>query len=53
MQYATVRNNIYRVALTFNGPGDPTPTMREPETMQARIFVRKWNQRKEKDALKF
>lgn len=53
MQYATVRNNIYRVGLKFNGPGDPTPTMREPETMQARIFVRKWNLREEKDPLLF
>ncbi|MDE6638508.1 MAG: fimbria major subunit [Muribaculaceae bacterium] len=53
MQYATVRNNIYRVALKFNGPGDPEPTMREPETMQARIFVRKWNQRMENNALQF
>ncbi|MDE6422957.1 MAG: fimbria major subunit, partial [Muribaculaceae bacterium] len=39
MEYAIVRNNIYRVALSFSGPGDPTPTMREPDTMQARIFV--------------
>ncbi|MBD5420771.1 MAG: fimbria major subunit [Bacteroides sp.] len=43
MEYATVRNNIYRVSISFNGPGDPSPTMREPDTMQARIFVRKWN----------
>lgn len=53
MQYAIVRNNIYRVGLKFTGPGDPTPTMREPETMQARIFVRKWNLREEKDPLLF
>lgn len=53
MQYAIVRNNIYRVGLNFSGPGDPTPTMREPETMQARIFVRKWNLRKETNALEF
>lgn len=53
MQYATVRNNIYRVALKFNGPGDPTPTMREPDTMKARIFVRKWNRRTESEALQF
>ena len=43
MEYATVRNNIYRVSISFNGPGDPTPTLREPDTMQARIFVVKWN----------
>ncbi len=53
MEYAIVRNNIYRVALEFTGPGDPEPTMREPDTMQARIFVRKWNQRKENDPLQF
>ena len=53
MEYAIVRNNIYRVALSFSGPGDPTPTMREPDTMQARIFVRKWNQRVENKPLEF
>lgn len=53
MEYAIVRNNIYRVALSFSGPGDPTPTMREPDTMQARIFVRKWNLREEGEALEF
>lgn len=53
MEYAIVRNNIYRVALSFSGPGDPTPTMREPDTMQARIFVRKWNLREEGDPLEF
>ena len=53
MEYAIVRNNIYRVSVSFNGPGDPTPDMREPETMKARIFVRKWNKRAEKDPLDF
>ena len=53
MEYATVRNNIYRVSISFNGPGDPSPTMREPDTMQARIFVRKWNYRKENKPLEF
>lgn len=52
MEYATVRNNIYRVSVSFSGPGDPTPTMREPDTMKARIFVRKWNYRKE-DPIEF
>ncbi|MDE6742070.1 MAG: fimbria major subunit [Muribaculaceae bacterium] len=47
MEYATVRNNIYRVSVSFSGPGDPTPTMREPDTMKARIFVRKWNYKEE------
>lgn len=53
MEYATVRNNIYRVKVSFSGPGDPTPTMREPDTMQARIFVRKWNLRQEDKPLDF
>lgn len=53
MEYATVRNNIYRVALSFTGPGDPEPTMREPDTMRARIFVRKWNKRSEEKAFEF
>ncbi len=53
MEYATVRNNIYRVKVSFSGPGDPTPTMREPDTMQARIFVRKWNLRVEDNPLDF
>lgn len=53
MEYATVRNNIYRVSISFNGPGDPEPTMREPDTMQARIFVRKWNLRTEDKPLEF
>ena len=53
MEYATVRNNIYRVAVSFSGPGDPSPTMREPDTMQARIFVRKWNYRTEDKPLYF
>ncbi len=51
MEYATVRNNIYRAALEFSGPGDPEPTMREPDTMKARIFVRKWNYRKEDEII--
>lgn len=51
MEYATVRNNIYRVSVSFRGPGDPTPTMREPDTMKARIFVRKWNFREEDEII--
>lgn len=47
MEYATIRNNIYRIKVGFTGPGDLSPTMREPDTMQARIFVRKWNYREE------
>lgn len=53
MEYAMVRNNIYRVAVSFTGPGEPTPTMREPDTMQSRIFVRKWNKRSESIPLQF
>ena len=53
MEYATVRNNIYRVSISFNGPGDPEPTMRDPDTMQARIFVRKWNLRTDDKPLEF
>ncbi|MDE6682496.1 MAG: fimbria major subunit [Muribaculaceae bacterium] len=53
MEYAIVRNNIYRVAISFSGPGHPTPTMREPDTMTSRIFVRKWNKREEKNPLTF
>ncbi|MDE5872221.1 MAG: fimbria major subunit [Muribaculaceae bacterium] len=51
MEYATVRNNIYRVSVSFSGPGDPKPTMREPDTMKARIFVRKWNYRAESEII--
>ena len=51
MEYATVRNNIYRVSVDFSGPGDPEPTMREPDTMKARIFVRKWNYREEDEII--
>lgn len=53
MEYAIVRNNIYRVALTFSGVGNPTADLRAPDTMMARIFVRKWNLRKETQPLEF
>lgn len=53
MEYAIVRNNIYRVALTFSGTGEPQPELREPDTMKARIFVRKWNLRQETNPLEF
>lgn len=43
MEYATVRNNIYRVAIEFTGPGDPDPVLREPNSIKARIYTRKWN----------
>ena len=51
MEYATVRNNIYRVKVDFNGPGDPSPTMRAPDTMKARIYVRKGKYRPESDII--
>lgn len=53
MEFAIVRNNIYRVGMSFSGSGEPTPTLREPDTMMSRIFVRKWNQRKETTPLQF
>lgn len=43
MEYAIVRNNIYRVGVSFTGPGTPTPEVREPDNIISRIFVRKWN----------
>lgn len=43
MKYAVVRNNIYRVGVTFSGPGDPAPEVREPNHIKSYIFVRKWN----------
>lgn len=53
MEYAIVRNNIYRISLSFSGPGEPVPTLREPDTMMSRIFVRKWNLRKENNPMQF
>lgn len=43
MEYAIVRNHIYRVSVSFSGPGQPTPRVREPENVISRIFVRIWN----------
>lgn len=45
MEYAIVRNNIYRIGVTFSGPGNPEPSIAEPHHIQSRIFVRKWNLR--------
>lgn len=53
MQYAIVRNNIYRVAFEFTGPGEPEPTLREPYTMKSHIFVRPWNLREERNPMTF
>lgn len=46
MEYAIVRNNIYRVAVAFTGPGDPTPQVDDipSGTLDCRIYVRKWNE---------
>lgn len=45
MEYAIVRNNIYRIKVTFSGLGNPDPELREPHNVQSRVFVRKWNRR--------
>lgn len=51
MQYGIVRNNIYRVGVSFSGPGDSEPTMNGPVNMRPKIFVRKWNLRDEKEII--
>lgn len=43
MEFATVRNHIYRVALSFRGPGKPYIDLSEPEEHVAEIYVRRWN----------
>lgn len=43
MEYAIVRNNIYRISFTFHGPGSQNIIEREPEYINTRIFLRKWN----------
>lgn len=47
MEYAIVRNNIYSLSFEFRGPGTPAPLLRDPETIDLRIFVRKWNFRQQ------
>lgn len=49
MQYGVVRNNIYRVGVSFSGPGDSKLVLNGPINMRPRIFVRKWNVRKEEE----
>lgn len=51
MQYGIVRNNIYRVGVSFSGPGDDTPVLNGPVNMRPRIFVRKWNVREEDEII--
>lgn len=46
MQYATVRNHIYRMGFTFGGPGYVRPTLDEPYNVRAIIYARKWNFRR-------
>lgn len=47
MEYGIVRNNVYRIKFSFSGPGTPQPELDEPENLDVRIFVRKWNIREE------
>ena len=48
MEYGIVRNNIYRVGVEkVTGPGTALPEMKEPDHIYLRIFVRKWNLRKQ------
>ncbi|MCM1504117.1 MAG: Mfa1 family fimbria major subunit [Muribaculum sp.] len=47
MEYVIVRNNIYRVGVSFTGPGNDRPNLTEPETANSSIFVRKWNFRRQ------
>lgn len=45
MEYAIVRNNIYRIYVeSLTGPGSPNPDPEDPENMKAKIFVRKWRE---------
>lgn len=45
MEYAIVRNNIYRIGVSkVLGPGSPTPQAKEnPEDVNLHIYVRNWN----------
>ena len=46
MYYGIVRNNIYRVLLTFKGPGFNRPFESEkPTDVEWKIYTRDWNQR--------
>lgn len=46
MEFAIVRNSIYRLEVSFSGPGFntiPDETTIEPEGIKPYIFVKKWN----------
>lgn len=43
MEFGIVRNNIYRIGVSFTGPGSSNLTLREPWNVRFRIFVRKWH----------
>lgn len=46
MKYGIVRNHIYRVLLTFKGPGFNLPFDSDiPNDVEWKIFTRDWNQR--------
>ncbi len=47
MEYGIVRNNIYRIGVSFTGIGYSQPEIREPLNIRSRIFVRKWNFRRQ------
>lgn len=51
MEYGIVRNNIYRIGLSFTGPGTPTPELTNPLNIKSRIFVRRWNFRPQPEIL--
>ena len=44
LEFGIVRNNIYRIALSFTGPGTPEPVLRDPHNVRPRIYVRPWRQ---------
>lgn len=45
MEYAVVRNHVYRVGVRVTGPGMIEFNREEPTGIEWRIFVRKWNYR--------
>lgn len=47
MKYGIVRNNIYRLSFNFKGIGRPSPDISEPYNITTRVFVKKWNFRKQ------